>query len=319
MNLNLKYNARQKRKSSFLLSLAQKEFEAAQVLIEGDLYRESITHIYFSCYYSSQALLVHEIKRASHKGVDRALHRTYGREKEFPRSYIDLHSFLHECRNRSQYGDTDAPPPKLINQKMGRLEKYIRFTYKNLPKVSILDIMREICVINEHIIEDISYDIYCPKTYSHHTRLTFWHPTFYLDIFSPDKVCEKAKIMLSSLHVRKSGDYALGFNSRLNQYKPIHLIMLDFDTTIDSSVEESLRKIGGMLLKSGRGFHFISWYPIVGQSKWERKMKSLSRDKVLKKYIDKDHIEISLQRGYSTLRVTASPDKSFAPIFFKEI
>ena len=59
----------------------------------------------------------------------------------------------------------------------------------------------------------------------------------------------------------------VGLNSRLDQYKAVHLIMLDIDT-LDTSVEDSLKEIGGILLKTGRGFHFIGNNLIVGQKEW---------------------------------------------------
>jgi hypothetical protein len=52
---------------------------------------------------------------------------------------------------------------------------------------------------------------------------------------------------------------------------------------------------------------------------WEKAMRQMKRDKALKTYIDHDHIDISLRRGYATLRVTTSKVKPQAPVFFKEL
>lgn len=96
------------------------------------------------------------------------------------------------------------------------------------------------------------------------------------------------------------------------------MIMLDIDS-LDASVESALSKIGGILLKSGRGFHFIGNKVIVGHKKWEMIMRQFKRNKELKNYVDHDHIDISLRRGYATLRVTTSKVKPQAPVFFKEL
>ncbi len=48
-------------------------------------------------------------------------------------------------------------------------------------------------------------------------------------------------------------------------------------------------------------------------------MKGFKQDDVLKKYIDSDHIDISIRRGYSTLRITDSPVKPHIPFFYKEL
>jgi len=73
------------------------------------------------------------------------------------------------------------------------------------------------------------------------------------------------------------------------------------------------------MLKSGRGFHFIGRRVVSGAVAWRKKMRSLLKDQALKPHIDKDHIEISIKRGYATLRVTASPVKPTVPYFYKEI
>lgn len=106
--------------------------------------------------------------------------------------------------------------------------------------------------------------------------------------------------------------------SRLDQYKPIHLVMLDIDT-LGSSVEAELKAIGGVLLKSGRGFHFIGTKPIQKPGDWEKEMKRNRRHKVLKHFADYDHIDISMRRGYATLRITASNAKPRVQVFYKEL
>ena len=317
--LKLQYNSSQKKKASTNLSLAKSEFEAAGILIDKKFYREAIVHMYFSCYYTSQALLADRLKsNPSHKNLEIALNKTYGRHQKFPASYVSLHKFLHQTRNKFHYRATYTPSPIMIEKKFTKLFFYLKFAFKSIPKVEILDIINEIYESNRELIKDFSFDIYCPKTYLHHTRLTLWQPPFYRDIFSPEKICKYAKTMFSSLKVKHAEEYVIGLNSRLDQYQPIHLLMLDIDT-LDTTIETTLKKIGGTLLKSGRGFHFIGKKLIEGQSMWEKEIKKIRRDKNLKKYIDKKHIDISLQRGYSTLRVTSNSNKPFRPIFYKTL
>jgi hypothetical protein len=189
---------------------------------------------------------------------------------------------------------------------------------KVVPRVEVLDLLKSISEENPEKIKDFSFDIYCPKTYAHHTRLTFWQPPFYLEIFGVSQMVLGATRLLKGLRVRRSKDYVVGLNSRVNQYKDDHLIMIDIDT-VNPAVESALKPIGGMLLKSGRGFHFIGRKIVSGVKAWRREMRALLRHKALKTRIDKDHIEISIRRGYSTLRVTSSPVKPTVPYFYKEI
>lgn len=315
----LTYTLPKKKKASMLLSLGLSELEAAENLIEAELYREAVVHLYFCAYYVTQALLQNELgKKSSHDAVERQLHKTYGKSQWFRRRYVDLHSFLHNLRNEFNYRATHVPNPRLIQGKLTVLRAYVAFAFRHVPKVETLEILRGIYEKNESIIKDFSYDIYCPKTYAHHTRVTFWQPPFYLDIFSLEQLAEKSKLMLKGLKVRRYEDYVVGLNSRLDQYKPIQLIMLDIDS-VDSAVEHELKAYGGVLLKSGRGFHFIAHRIFEDQTLWAKEMKKFKRIKALKGHLDEDHIDISLRRGYSTLRITASSIKPTVPVFYKEL
>ena len=315
----LAYTVRQKKRASTLLSLGLSELEAAEKLIEAKLYREAVVHMYFCSFYTSQAVLASILKsNPSHKNVETQLHKVYGKSRKFPRRYVDLHVFLHKLRTEFNYKTPHVPSPTLIQLKLRVLQFYVKFVFRHVPKVETLEILKEIYDSNHALIKDFSYDIYCPKTYSHHTRVTFWQPPFYLNMYSPDILARNMERLLRNLRVRRVKDYVVGLNSRLDQYKPVHLIMLDIDT-LDSAVEAELKKIGGTLLKSGRGFHFIAKDLIFGQKEWVASMKKLRRNKVLKHFIDKAHVEISLRRGYATLRITSSPVKPTIPVFYKEL
>jgi uncharacterized protein (UPF0332 family) len=313
------YTYEEKKRASTLLALCLSELEAAEVLVEKDLARESVVHLYFACFYASQALLVQHLNtNPSHKTVEAQLHRVYGKTGGFPRRYVDLHSFLHNLRNEHSYKRSYAPDPRMIKRKLAVLQYYVKFAFKAIPKIETLEIINGIYEANKSEIRDFSYDIYCPKTYAHHTRLTFWQPPYYRGTYGPEALARNSRRLLRSLKVHRPKDYVVGLNSKLDQYRPVHLLMLDIDT-LDIAVESALKEIGGILLKSGRGFHFIGKNLFLSQKEWEKEMNRVRRHKVLKNHVDRDHIEISLQRGYATLRITSSPAKPRVPVFYKEI
>jgi uncharacterized protein (UPF0332 family) len=317
--LKLDYTHKQKRRASTLLSLGLSSLEAGEVLVGKGLHKEALVHLYFCCFYISQALLVKQVaSNPSHKNVEVQLHKAYGKAKAFPRRYVELHTRLHYLRNDFDYKVTYSPQPKLIEQKLRVLQAYVTFALKSVPKVDTSELLFDIIGENPLDIRDFSYDVYCPKTYAHHTRITFWQPPFYLEIFTALQLQAQARRLLQNLHVKRSSDYVVGLNSRLNQYGDAHLIMLDIDS-LDASVETHLRKIGGFLLRSGRGFHFIGRTVVKGKGAWEKAMLKLKRSKDLKPYLDHDHIDISLRRGYATLRITTSKVKPVAPVFYKEL
>lgn len=313
------YSYKQKKRASTLLSLSLSELEASETLVEHELFREALVHMYFCCFYVSQALLVKQVAtNPSHKNLEVQLHKAYGKSKTFPRRYVDLHTQLHKLRNQFNYNVTHSPAPKLLQQKLRVLQAYVTFAFRCVPTLETAELLAAILAENPTKIRDFSYDIYCPKTYAHHTRLTLWQPSFYLDIFSVHQAQSQARRMLQNLRVKRPNDYVVGINSRLNQYGGTHLVMLDIDS-LDSSVEAHLSMLGGVLLKSGRGFHFIGNKVVDGQKNWEKLMRQIKRSKKLKNYVDHDHIDISLRRGYATLRVTRSKVKPQVPVFFKEL
>ena len=315
----LSYTPAQKRRASTLLALCASELEAAEYLVAEGLPREAVIHLYFTSFYASQALLIRDLKRnPSHKLVESQLHKKYGKMKKFPRRYVELHSFLHKLRNVHSYREYHIPSPRMIEQKLRRLQYFVKLAFRVVPKVATQEIVHALFLRYPDQVRDISYDIYCPKTYAHHTRLTFWQPPFYRDIYSTASLIRHARIMLQKLRVRRTEDYVVGLNSRVDQYKARHILMLDIDT-LDATVEAELSKLGGVLLKSGRGFQFIGHHLIGPQRKWETTMRRIKRGRVLGKFVDKDHIEISLQRGYSTLRLTASPVKPRVPVLYTEL
>lgn len=314
----LEYTPHQKKRASTLMALGTSERDAADKLIEAGLYREAVVHLYFTCFYVSQALLCAIIKAGpTHEHVEVQLHKSYGRRHDYPRRYVKLHTTLHKQRNEFNYRTTHTPDPDELKKQLCALTAYVNFALRAVPRVEAADILKSLLADNPEKIKDFSFDIYCPKTYWHHTRLTFWQPPFYLDIFGVKRISTEAIRMLSSLKVNRASDYVVGLNSRVNQYDDDHLLMVDIDA-VNPAVESFLKPLGGILLKSGRGFHFIGRKVIPGIKKWRRAMHALVRHKVLKNHVDKAHIEISLKRGYSTLRVTASPIKPTAPYFYKE-
>lgn len=150
----LQYSPRAKRQASTLIALGTSERDAAENLINAGLYREAIVHLYFTCFYVSQAMLCHVIKpQPTH-----------------------LHVQTHDQRNEFNYRTTHTPDPDVLKQQLRTLSAYVKFALGVVPLVEVVDLLRGFAEHNPKSIRDFSFDVYCPKTYSHHTRLTFWQP-----------------------------------------------------------------------------------------------------------------------------------------------
>jgi uncharacterized protein (UPF0332 family) len=313
------YDIKQRKKASTFLALTTNEIEAAELLIEKELFRQTVIHLYSGSFYISQALLCKHLKgNPTHAAVDSELHRSYGRKVDFPRRYIKLHSDLHKLRTEINYRSAHTPEPWKIKKYCKFIKAYFKFARYYISEINFDDILRDIVADNGEKIRDFSIDIYCPKTYSHHVRFTAWFPPFYLGIFNCEKLARRVKILLKELRVKNHQNYVAGLNSKVDQYSDLHLLMIDIDS-LDAAVEETLKKYGGILIKSGRGFHFLGKNVIEGKKEWSKTLRGILRNPVLKHRVDRKHIAISLNRGYSTLRITTSPLKLTRPQFFKEL
>ena len=311
----LRLNDSQKKRASTLLAIAQSAFEAAGSLFKEHLYKDAAVHLEAACSYASNAVLVHRLKsKPSPKVLGATLRRVYGRHKSFPGRYIDLQARLHQMRADLRL---HAPSRKAVKKELEVLGLYLKFIFKVVPRWEIKDILEGI-VEGEAQVQDLSFDVYCPKTYVHHVRATIWQPPYYLDIFSHQSIVAQIKGAFAALGVSKNEDYVIGLNSRVDQYADNHLLMLDIDG-IHPQAESALKKVGGILLRSGRGYHFIGDRIISGRRNWERALKRLMKEPRLRKYLDKEHVKISLNRGYSTLRISSSKIKPVTPYFYKHV
>lgn len=318
MPLRLNFDIGQRKRASTLMALASTEIDAAKNLIEAGLYRESVVHLYFASFYLSQSILIHKLKpRPTHAAVDSTLHQVYGKDSRFPRRYTQLHSRLHKLRTDTNYRFSYSPEPSKLKTELKYLCAYFSFARNSFSEIEYDDILQGIVASNPKQIRDFSIDIYCPQTYRHHTRFTVWFPPFYLKVFNTKKLADSVKTILKKLRVKNTPLYVAGLNSKVDQYDDRHLLMFDVDS-VDAEVEATLGKIGGVLMKSGRGFHFVGTKVIEGQKAWRKELRKSLRSHTLRSRIDRKHVEISLLRGYSTLRITASDVKPIVPYFYKE-
>lgn len=318
--MKLSFSAQHKRKASTNLALAWSQLESAGALLRQGQYREAVVHMYFASFYGSQSLLADRVTGAKHQHVERELHKSWKDRKAPPQQYVRLHTRLHELRNAIDYRETYVPNPHLVEKSIKRVAKYLRFISRVVPRVDLPELLADIATGSGEALEDFSYDVYEPTSYYDvGPRLTLWLNLALLPSVKPKALAVASERLLHHVRVKHSADLAVGINSKMNQYEPLHMLMLDIDEPRAAGVEEELAKIGGYLIKTRRGFHFIGRQLIKGQEKWESTLRRIARDRRLKQIVDLEHIELSMKRGYSTLRITETPGKPFVPFFYKEL
>jgi hypothetical protein len=186
------------------------------------------------------------------------------------------------------------------------MKKFLARAAKVIPPISMAKILALLAEDNSEV-RDYSFDVYCPRSYYHHTRFTIWAPRGRVTDKWLCRLRSSVGKALLGLSVKEAGDYVVGLNSRVNQYAEKHFVMLDFDN-ISSFPSHALKSEPGFIFRTMTGFHFIG-SRLYGKADWQRKMRLFSM------VASKQHYELSMKRGYSTLRITSSPRKPQKPAY----
>lgn len=227
-------------------------------------------------------------------------------KRGFPKTYGKLLKDLYIAREKADYGEYVPSLPQDLDKLVERVHRFAKAVSKRLPRISTERVLQLLVSENESI-RDFSFDIYCPKSYFHHTRFTAWCPKGRVTDAWLAKLLNSIVRTLRNIGVEDSSHYVLGLNSRVNQYEDCHLVMLDLDN-VSSVPIHRLKGEAGFLFRTESGFHFVGT-KVYRWDEWSRRMKKYS------KFASKQHCELSLRRGYATLRVTSSPRKAFTPVY----
>jgi hypothetical protein len=213
---------------------------------------------------------------------------------------------LTEERTLADYGEYVSTMERDVARRITKVEAFIRRASKEIPPISTEKILEILVELNPDI-RDFSFDLYCPKSYYHHTRFTAWAPKGRVTDKWLRSLLSSGIRTLKQLRVKEANDYVLGIDSRVNQYAEKHLIMLDFDN-VSTIPPRILKREPGFLFRTGSGFHLIG-SKLYDKSDWRKRMRTYSS------VASKKHFELSLKRGYATLRLTASVRKPQVPAF----
>ena len=97
---------------------------------------------------------------------------------------------------------------------------------------------------NGEVAKDLSFEVYCPGGPGAHFRMKASMPFNIGNQALFNNLLPALKKAMQELKISNSENYVLGFDSKIDKYKDVHLLMLDLDS-IDSKAEKELRKIRG--------------------------------------------------------------------------
>lgn len=281
--------------------------EAEALAPSGQTRLGAVNRLYYTVHHVAVAML--RLVGNSAKNHD-AIRGQFGKEwitrRGFPPRYGRLLSVLYKQREKADYGEYVPTYLRDVQRHISFVRMFIERAWKEIPPVSTAHIL-DLLVADNPRIRDFSFDVYCPKSYYHHTRLTFWVPKGRItDITLRDMLSGAIKTR-ERLSVSEARDYVLGLNSKVNQYAEQHLLMLDFDN-VSTLPYASLTGEPGFFFRTQSEFHYIG-AKLYAAPAWRKKMRKFS------KLASRQHCELSLKRGYGTLRLTASSRKPTKPAY----
>lgn len=281
--------------------------EAKLLIPSGQTRLGAQNRLYYSAHHIARALLqLIGNQSKTHKAIVNQFGLEWVGKRGFPTSYGRLLNNLYDDRDKADYGEYVPTFESDIKSLAKQVENFIKKARQVIPPVSTAKILSLLVQANPEI-RDFSFDIYCPKSYYHHTRFTTWCPKGRVTDTWLKTLLNSTKKTLRGLKVKNSEAYVIGLNSRVNQYEPMHIIMLDFDD-ISTIPESKFKGEPGFIFRTGSGFHFIG-SKLYDYNSWKKRMKSFLP------LASKQHYDLSLKRGYATLRLTASVRKPIAPIY----
>lgn len=115
----------------YRLERANESVKAAQLLFENKLYIPAMNRIYYSMFYSVQALLIlNEKAFSSHSQVKGYFNKEFIKSGIFPKEFGKLFNTVFEYRQKFDYVDLIVPDEELISD-------YITESKRFIDKISI--------------------------------------------------------------------------------------------------------------------------------------------------------------------------------------
>lgn len=310
-----KLSIRQRARAAECLGMAFSHLRVAQKLQAAQEYPASAASLYYAAYFASQAacleLCGHSKRHTFWVGQ---VNKHFGRGQGWlPRRYAKLVSILSVAREAADYSGTFPNDADLVEQWEYRTNLFLKKVRQNTPVVLYPEFIADFVRKNYFEIDAIEFDYYCPKSYIHKERVQF---QIMIEKFSGPylkRLASSGRHVINNLYATREEDYVLGWNSRLGQSADGYLLFLDLDDDDEGKVKSALRNRRGWLFKTGNGFHFVGRDILPTHKLWRRRLLQAGASAALGTLIDKRHVDFSIRRGYSTLRIGVSENKEFMP------
>ncbi len=296
------------------LGIAHAHLKVAEQLHAAGSHGAAIARAYYAAYFSAQAALADlGSKSTTHKFWIGKFNKRFGTGKSWvPKLYVKTLNELRVLRDTYDYHGSLPDDYHQAESFVTRVSKLVKKVMSKTPLLYYPEFIEDIAsgVDWEFGLE---FDYYCPKAYIHKERIQIQVLGDSYDQHYCKRIKLAGKRAIKTLGASREEDYVLGWNNRLGQRADGYLLFLDIDHNDEPTVKAALKGRKGWLFKSGNGFHFVGSEVYSSTKQWVHRFEKAAKSKKLKHLVDPAHVEFSIRRGYSTLRISSSPAKPFVP------
>lgn len=171
------YAARNVERAHWWLAKAIDTIAEADVLIpSGQTRSGAYNRLYYATHHIAVSLLRLLGNNAdSHSAIKNQFGKLWVIDRGFPAAYSELLNSLYGDREKADYGEYVPTYRRDIDRRRREVGHFLRRASREIPTVSTAHILAMLVEENP-LIRDFSFDIYCPKSYFHHTRFSVWVP-----------------------------------------------------------------------------------------------------------------------------------------------
>jgi len=120
---------------NYRLDRSKESLKAAQILLENNMLTSAMNRIYYSMFYSVQALLLlHETSILKHGQVKGYFNREFINKGIFPKDFGRLYNKVFEYRQKFDYIDLVMPESEMISEYIDSAENFTEKIEKYIQK-----------------------------------------------------------------------------------------------------------------------------------------------------------------------------------------
>jgi len=120
---------------NYRLERSKESLKAAKILLENNMLTSAMNRIYYSMFYSVQALLLlHETSFLKHGQVKGYFNREFINKGIFPKDFGRLYNKVFEYRQKFDYIDLVMPESEMISENIDSAENFIEKIEKYIKK-----------------------------------------------------------------------------------------------------------------------------------------------------------------------------------------